>query len=529
MLLKFIKTYCCIFIVFAFLSGCGATIGQVGLGEHSKAQKLVHLQPGENVKVSLVKFAENPSSSSTGLGGFTVIRDEKIEKYLRSIAKRLLKYWHGERPERIGIFVIDGPYVKGYATPSGDIFISLGAFDRLKSEDELAALIAHEMGHLLLKHFKDEKGIRQAAKVANVAGSIWSTRSIINNTSVSSHNNLVHVSTNQNAVAQDRFQGHILREGFAILTEDILLHGHSRLQEYQADQFSGENMKYAGYDHTALFEVLERIRSGEKEQAKIKQDIPKVYSIDGFISTFATTALGNVRKYLRRTHPKAEDRIKSLSKHLSSHFGQGAQVRPTVKRFHSQITAGRFGRILKIHRLSAEALKHAKLKNFTKAKKYIKKALTYKESKYPDTRLVIYNILIEANEKNRAYQLLRHADKSLGASLSFYVTLAKEYTSRKKRHELDQLYYHAERKLPYSSMIYLSQIDSYRKLNDFEKVNSILKKCELNGDKQLLKHCKLAVAGKSLDDDYKNKGSQLFKNLTNSGEMIKGLIEKRTF
>jgi Zn-dependent protease with chaperone function len=46
-------------------------------------------------------------------------------------------------PEAVSAFVI----------PSGQVFVTTGLLDRLESEEQVAAVLAHEMGHYLMNHF----------------------------------------------------------------------------------------------------------------------------------------------------------------------------------------------------------------------------------------------------------------------------------------------------------------------------------------------------------------------------------------
>lgn len=49
-------------------------------------------------------------------------------------------------------FYIDQPDVNAFAAPGGYIFFFRGLLYRLEHEDELAAIIGHEMGHVLARH-----------------------------------------------------------------------------------------------------------------------------------------------------------------------------------------------------------------------------------------------------------------------------------------------------------------------------------------------------------------------------------------
>jgi predicted Zn-dependent protease len=48
--------------------------------------------------------------------------------------------------------VLDTDTVNAFATPGGNVFITRGLYARLRSEAELAGVLAHEISHVLRKH-----------------------------------------------------------------------------------------------------------------------------------------------------------------------------------------------------------------------------------------------------------------------------------------------------------------------------------------------------------------------------------------
>jgi hypothetical protein len=54
------------------------------------------------------------------------------------------------------VFILDEPAVNGFALPGGYVFITKGALQMCSDESEVAAIIAHEMGHVIRKHGAQE-------------------------------------------------------------------------------------------------------------------------------------------------------------------------------------------------------------------------------------------------------------------------------------------------------------------------------------------------------------------------------------
>lgn len=74
------------------------------------------------------------------------IEDEIINDYITKVGKSVANI--SERPNLPWqFFIIEEPRVEAFAFPGGYIYISTGLFSFIDSEAELAAVLAHEIGH----------------------------------------------------------------------------------------------------------------------------------------------------------------------------------------------------------------------------------------------------------------------------------------------------------------------------------------------------------------------------------------------
>jgi len=69
-----------------------------------------------------------------------------------------------KKPFRYRAYVIDNPHPNAFAMPGGVIFVTKKLLSTLKSESELAAILAHETGHIELSHCLDAVRFELAAK-----------------------------------------------------------------------------------------------------------------------------------------------------------------------------------------------------------------------------------------------------------------------------------------------------------------------------------------------------------------------------
>jgi predicted Zn-dependent protease len=86
---------------------------------------------------------------------FVFVDSPAIESYLRSVSQRLLAA-KGVKIEVPNILVHSSDAFNAFTDAQGNLVISTGALRSLESEDELAALLGHELSHLILKHPQDK-------------------------------------------------------------------------------------------------------------------------------------------------------------------------------------------------------------------------------------------------------------------------------------------------------------------------------------------------------------------------------------
>ena len=148
--------------VFTSGIGCSTLSGMTSPGGiASAAQDAAAL----GQKCEALRSAEVPQSEEMAVGGSIAVNylkigqgaysagnpDNDITAYLNTVGKNLAA--HSSRPGLAWTFgAVESDAINAYSTPGGYVLVTKGLLKRLKSESELAGILAHEIGHVNKKH-----------------------------------------------------------------------------------------------------------------------------------------------------------------------------------------------------------------------------------------------------------------------------------------------------------------------------------------------------------------------------------------
>lgn len=133
--------------------------------------------------------------------------------------------------------IVASQRVNAFALPGGPIYITQGLISQLKTDDQVAGVLGHELGHVVLRHSAQalSAGLKAHALV-------WGIRQLLGQT-----------------IAD-------LVGGAAAL----LNLKYSRDQELEADQFGFQLACAAGYDPEGLVKVLRLLQSMEEDKLTLE-------------------------------------------------------------------------------------------------------------------------------------------------------------------------------------------------------------------------------------------------------------------
>lgn len=169
------------------------------------------------------------------------IFDGAKTRYLSQIGATLVGV--SDTPEIFGGYrfvVVRSPAINAMSAPGGFIYVSSGFLDLLRDEDSIAAVLAHEIAHIV--HRDGVNAISNADLLSALSEASLQSASLAANHSAA----LPGIS----ALTE------VLSGSVDGVMERLLTKGFNRSQEYKADLYAAYLLQRAGYDPAALKGVL---------------------------------------------------------------------------------------------------------------------------------------------------------------------------------------------------------------------------------------------------------------------------------
>ena len=167
------------------------------------------------------------------LANMDISDNEKVTRYLNLVGQSLV--FHSNRNElQFHFALLKSTTIGAYSAPGGYVFVTEGLFNIVENEAELAAVLAHEIAHINLRHIVNELNIKATNKeelsgIARFLGASGdTTRAVIDQ-------------------AVDKAY------------EVLFKNGYKKSQELEADANGLELLAVTGYDPNALSSILHRV------------------------------------------------------------------------------------------------------------------------------------------------------------------------------------------------------------------------------------------------------------------------------
>lgn len=174
---------------------------------------------------------------TTQMNNGLVPHDQALQSYVSRVGHKLAKLSH--RPNIPWEFnVVNSDQVNAFALPGGKISLTRGLLAKMNSEDEMASVLAHEIGHVTARH-----SVAQYTRGAFISLAVAGAGLALAN--------------------NDYREAGAMAAGVA---GGLLMLSYSRDQERQADELGYEYMVRAGYNpvgQVKTFEIFQELNKSE--------------------------------------------------------------------------------------------------------------------------------------------------------------------------------------------------------------------------------------------------------------------------
>jgi predicted Zn-dependent protease len=216
----FIELYACcmkrVFVFLIFILTCSSVLHALGYEEEREISREV--------------------DAYFEAAGYT-LNDSEATWLVQSLVDQLQS--HIKDPVyNIKVQIVKDPEVNAFAITDGHIYVNSGTLIFIKDMDELAAILAHEMGHCQLRHIPQSMNEQTKLTAASIAGMIIGAIVTIANPPVGS------------AILMSSVGG----------AQNMSL-AYSRRHEEEADEFGLKLLKESGMDPSAMERFLIRLRT----------------------------------------------------------------------------------------------------------------------------------------------------------------------------------------------------------------------------------------------------------------------------
>jgi predicted Zn-dependent protease len=212
------------------------------------------------------------------LGAARLVPNPPLQRYVNLVGRRVADQ-AGRKEINWAFGVVDSTALNAFAAPGGYILVTSALIQMLDTEDELAAVLGHEVAHVVRKHHY--RVIRKQQMLEFGA-------------------NAVSIGGEAGAMA-DKLSG---------MVANVMARGLDKSAEYEADRDGMVYAARAGYDASALIRVMEKISQVSKDESG---------------------------KLLLATHPSANDRSISLAKSVNEELEKAAVLSPAASRLQRQL------------------------------------------------------------------------------------------------------------------------------------------------------------------------------------------------
>jgi predicted Zn-dependent protease len=193
------------------------------------------------------EIAMGKANDKQVLKQYRVYENPELQSYVEELGQKLAASSHRSHLA-YKFTLLDSPEVNAFALPGGYVYVTRGIMAYMNSEEELAGVLGHEIGHVTARHSVRQHGAQTAAGVIGLIATL---------------------ATGSQAVADASNQ-----------LGSALVRGYGRSHELEADRLGAEYLARTDYDPQKMLDVVGILKNQEEfelQRAREEGRQPRVY------------------------------------------------------------------------------------------------------------------------------------------------------------------------------------------------------------------------------------------------------------
>lgn len=151
-------------VAFAYMQKCN----RQEVNPYTGRQQTITMNPDQEIRIGL----DSRDQMAQQHGGLHA--DERLQAYVDMVGEKLVSSSLArETPYKYEFHLLaDNETINAFALPGGQCFITFALLNKLQSEDQLAGVLGHEIGHVLGKHSAERIGETEFWKTVSTGASV---------------------------------------------------------------------------------------------------------------------------------------------------------------------------------------------------------------------------------------------------------------------------------------------------------------------------------------------------------------------
>ncbi len=198
----------------------------------------------------------------------------QTELQVRAMLTKLDGRWPYLKSKPVTIHIVGLPDYFAEALPDGSMMVHLGLIERAQSDDEVAFILGHELGHIRLAHFVNASGFQQQRRAITLAAQIFTAGAAFSQIKASNAGGALSLTLDPNnpTLVNAVNKTAVINDDLHLFLNVFVEPAWSRAQEDEADALGYDLSSAAGYSaDTASSRVFDSIQADfDARQATIQ-------------------------------------------------------------------------------------------------------------------------------------------------------------------------------------------------------------------------------------------------------------------